>query len=195
MPISVTVDTGTEELTWASAHGCSTGEMVSFTASSMPSPLVAGTSYYAIVVNTTVMQVATTRDNALVPTAINLTTTGTSVVGTRDTGRVGESNLPIQNGSPFVKISNVPLAVNVLLTNIISGSRVRVSEAADPTNTLYLGEASGTTVSFTTKFAGEVTIEVRKASTAPKYKPFKTNAVIGATGLSAYISQEADPLA
>lgn len=186
MTISVTADAGTDELTWASAHGCVTGEMVSFTAGTMPSPLVAGTSYYAIVSSTTVMKVATTRVNALAATAIDLTTTGSTVVGTRDTGRLGEANLSVQDGGAFVKLSNVPLAVLVILDNMLVGAQVRV---VNGTRELYNGTAAMSTVSFTTKIAGNASGTVRKAG----YREYTFNVNIDPTnGGNAYISQVAD---
>ena len=190
MATSITVNTGTDELTWASAHGCSTGDMVSFTASVMPSPLVSGTSYYAIVSSSTVMQVATTRDNALVPTAINITTTGTTVVGTRDLGRVDEVNLSVQDGNPNVNLSNVPLAVTVVLTNIVTGSQLRVKDNSGVE--LYNATVSGTTATFTTKFAGTANVTVRYSSGGVVYQEYKSDFVIGSNGANVFISQVLD---
>lgn len=186
MAISVTADTVTDELTWASAHNCATGDMVSFSAGTMPAPLVYGTTYYAIVSSGTVMKVATTRANALASTAIDLTTAGATILGTKDTGRIGEVNLPIQDGSRFVKLSNVPLPVGVLLTNIVNGSRVRVSKASDNSE-LYLG-TPGTLASFATKFTGNVIVDVRKKG----YIPYRQAAIITSDGLDLYVSQVAD---
>jgi hypothetical protein len=61
-------------------HHLQTGARVqveNLTGTTPPSPLAADTDYYAIVVNTTTLKLATSRANALAGTAIDLTTTGT----------------------------------------------------------------------------------------------------------------------
>jgi hypothetical protein len=103
-----------------------------------------------------------------------------------DPGIIDEENLPIQDGGKFVKLSNVPLPVGVLLTNIVNGSRVRVSKAADNAE-LYLG-TPGTLASFSTKFTGNVYVDVRKKG----YIPYRQLAVITSDGLDLYVSQVAD---
>jgi len=106
-----------------------------------------------------------------------------------DPGLIYEQNLPVQDGGKFVKMSNVPLPVSVLLTNIVTGSRVRVSKAADNAE-LYLG-TPGTIASFGTKFTGSVNVDVRKKG----YLPYKQPAVITADGLELYVSQIVDTVA
>ena len=71
---SCTADTGTDKITLA-AHGYSVRDVVQFGGTAVPSPLVAGTSYYVRDVATNDFKVAADVDGA----AINLTTTGTSV--------------------------------------------------------------------------------------------------------------------
>ena len=72
------VATGTEIITVS--LDIATGQEIRFTTTGViPAPLVAGTVYYAINVDPTHIQVATTLTNALVPTAVDLTTQGTLV--------------------------------------------------------------------------------------------------------------------
>lgn len=73
------VDTGVDEKITVSLD-IATGQEIRFTTTGvLPAPLVAGTVYYAINVDATHIQVATTLTLALVPTAVNLTTQGTLV--------------------------------------------------------------------------------------------------------------------
>lgn len=73
------VNTGTEEITFAVAHGLVTADPIIFTsdnAVAIPAPLVEGATYYAIVVSATVIKVAATASQAAAGTAINLTSQG-----------------------------------------------------------------------------------------------------------------------
>ena len=67
-------------LTVASSAGFYTGMAVTVSGGSLPAPLVAGTIYYAIVVDATNISLATTTANALAGTPIALTTAGTGTV-------------------------------------------------------------------------------------------------------------------
>jgi hypothetical protein len=64
----------------SSSLGFYTGMAVTVSGGGLPSPLVAGTIYYAIVVDSANISLATTTANALVGTAIVLTTAGTGTV-------------------------------------------------------------------------------------------------------------------
>jgi len=73
----------TTEILTLDGHGWVTGQEIIFRAESggsLPSPLVAGTSYYAIVLTADTLRVATTLAGALVGSYVNLTTTGSSIV-------------------------------------------------------------------------------------------------------------------
>ncbi len=70
------VNTGTEEITVG--RDIATGTPIQFTTTTgLPSPLAAGTIYYAIRISATVIKVATSVANATAGTAIDLTTQGT----------------------------------------------------------------------------------------------------------------------
>lgn len=58
-----------------------TATPIIFTGAGLPAPLVAGTKYYAIRHNATTIKVATTKANAMTPTAVDITTVGS---GTRN---------------------------------------------------------------------------------------------------------------
>lgn len=158
MSTAVTIDTVTNEITWSSAHNCSTGDMTTFTADVMPSPLVYGNTYYAIVVSTTVMRAATTRANAIAGTGVTLTTTGTTVVGTKDLGRINEVNQSMQYGSQQLSLSNVPLATKFELKGLIVNSEVRAYLGTNPATAVEIGgiETSNTSFQFTHYQAGKL---------------------------------------
>ena len=72
-----TVSTTTEALTFAQPIPIDTGDGVKVSSTAtVPSPLVAGTTYYAIKVTDTSYQLATTLANAFAGTAIDLTLAG-----------------------------------------------------------------------------------------------------------------------
>jgi hypothetical protein len=72
-----TVNTATEALTFAQPIPIDTGDGVKVSSTAtMPSPLVAGTTYYAIKLTDTSYQLATTLANAFAGTAIDLTSAG-----------------------------------------------------------------------------------------------------------------------
>lgn len=64
----------------ATAHGISANDLVRFTATTMPTGLVAGQEYYAVSVGTNTFKVAETRDG----TPVTTTTSGTSVQYMKD---------------------------------------------------------------------------------------------------------------
>jgi len=77
---TVIADAGTDILTVATDHGLLTGAPVQFTTTTtLPAPLAVLTTYYAIVVDSDEIQVATTLANAKLGTDIDLTDTGTGV--------------------------------------------------------------------------------------------------------------------
>ena len=79
------VSTGSDTITFASAHWLRTGEAVRFaTAGTMPAPLVVATTYYVIVTSTTAVKLATTVANAIAGTNIDITSTGNAVAKTMD---------------------------------------------------------------------------------------------------------------
>lgn len=175
--IAVTFD-NTTDIFSATAHGLPVGSAVVLSAASMPSGFTAGTVYYIIAANYTANQFQ-------IATAVG----GSAVLGTSNgTSVVASSVNRIYVGNQAITLSNVPVAVPVKLTNIVTGSRVRVSLASDNSE-IYLGTESANQVSFSTKTSGNVYVDVRKKG----YIPYRQAAVIdGAAGLTSYVSQVAD---
>ena len=68
------------------------------------------------------------------------------------------------------------------VTNLVSGSRVKATKVSDGT-VIYSGTETGGIVSFTTNYEGSISIEARKASSAPYYQPWITviTTVVGIT--------------
>lgn len=86
--------------------------------------------------------------------------------------------------------------VSLVISNVADGSRYFV-EDADTGEDLGTGLQSGTgdiTISGIGYVGSNrtVRIRVRKASGVPIYKPFETNAIIGANGGSSYVIQVPD---
>ena len=76
--LTFTANAGDDKLT-ATAHGLTTGQpvQVSTSASDLPEPLVANTTYYAIYDAANTLLLATTNANAVAGTQIDITDTGT----------------------------------------------------------------------------------------------------------------------
>lgn len=75
-----TANASTDEVTVDTTQELYAGALVRFsTTGTLPAPLAAGTDYYAIDISTTIKKLATSLDNAMVGTAIDLTDTGTGV--------------------------------------------------------------------------------------------------------------------
>ncbi len=86
--------------------------------------------------------------------------------------------------------------VDIILTNVVSGSRYYVYKTSDLT-LLGSGTASGSTVTITNvAYVADfgITIRVRKSSAAPKYIPLETQATVNSAGVSVYIGQQPDTI-
>lgn len=84
--------------------------------------------------------------------------------------------------------------VDIVLTNVVSGSTYYVYKTSDST-LLGSGVASGSTVTITNvAYVSDfgITVRVRKASAAPKYIPFETQATVKSTGADVFIGQVED---
>lgn len=165
-------------------HGLSMGEKVVFPPQeNIPSGFVSGMPYYVVSIPSldTLSLSATVGGGAI---------TATSAVTSSLTEYSGD-----ELADPALVLTTVALPVTFTLSNVAVGSRVQVVEAANTSKVLYAGEATANIVSFAAKFSGVCRIDIRKASTSPKYKPYRTNGVVGANGLSVYVSQELDDIA
>ncbi len=84
-----------------------------------------------------------------------------------------------------------PLQVAAVTVNgLVSGSRVKATRN-DTGAALFTGLETGGTVSFETEYTGAVTIEARKATSAPFYQPWVSVATVG-TGVTVTALQVLD---
>ncbi|MCU0689780.1 MAG: hypothetical protein MUF54_00125 [Polyangiaceae bacterium] len=87
---------------------------------------------------------------------------------------------------------------DLLLQNIVIGSRYRVTKSDDGTE-LATGVAGSTTVTLPglAVYANPMLVNIvaRKGTSAPKYEPFETFAYMTRGSVSAYIAQIPDPIA
>ena len=74
--LAYTAVTATDQLTTAMAHGLVTGSRLRLVGGVLPTPLLANTDYYAIVIGPTALKLATTLGNATAAAAIDLTDAG-----------------------------------------------------------------------------------------------------------------------
>lgn len=196
------IDTGTDIFT-AAGHNQVAGTPVFISAeTTLPAGLTADAAplnktsllYYIASTNLTAdaFSLVTAKDGSGTP--VNITSAGAGTILLQLSEGLECLSPDWVQASGSVEISNVPLAVPVTLTGLVTGSRVRVSLNADG-STLSLGTADSTTYSFVTKASGLVDIDVRNASGSPKYLPYKAQGNIGADGLSAVISQVLDTVA
>lgn len=95
------------------------------------------------------------------------------------------------------------------IKNAVVGSRYRISRSGDNSLATPTGSAEGTVpgvsglvdVSITLDYYApgnannDLKIDVRKATAAPKYKPFQTFATAASGTVLAYCAQESDPIA
>ena len=88
-----------------------------------------------------------------------------------------------------------PISTTTLtLTNVVSGSAWRVEDTADDSQ-VDAGTASGSTVNASVPWFGAdrtLRIKVRKGTASTYYKPFETQAVVGGSTVSVFISQIPD---
>ena len=93
------------------------------------------------------------------------------------------------------RLPSEPISTTTLtLTNVVSGSAWRVEDTADDSQ-VDAGTASGSTVNASVPWFGTdrtLLIKVRKGTTSPYYKPFETQAVVGGSTVSVFISQIPD---
>ncbi|MBI5126886.1 hypothetical protein HZA76_00305 [Candidatus Roizmanbacteria bacterium] len=98
----------------------------------------------------------------------------------------------------FIADTTINNSVTVALSNIVTGSRVTIYQTSNPTNVLNQTDLTvGTTVSFGYNYLGDldITVRVRKSSSAPKYLPYETTGTIEATGFSLVVNQITDTIA
>ena len=139
------VSTGAETITIV-AHGYNTGQAVNFTvtgADTIPAPLVANTAYYLIRIDADTLKVAALLQDAVVGTAINLTSTGSGTITVKPISK----NMPAATrGLRFAKASTKlgqdyfgNPSENVTVTTTTVGDRISIPFPAmdsdtDPTS-------------------------------------------------------------
>lgn len=127
-------------------------------------------------------------------------------------GFVGVAQYPAQRRRFYVAdaqaFSRHPLSTDsvgvmtLTLTNVVVGSRYRIERQGDgslatPTGNAE-GDAAASTVNITLDYYSggsannDLRIKVRKATSAPIYKPFETLVTVGAASQSIYVGQIAD---
>ena len=93
------------------------------------------------------------------------------------------------------RLPSEPISTTTLtLTNVVSGSAWRVEDTADDSQ-VDAGTASGSTVNASVPWFGTdrtLRIKVRKGTASTYYKPFETQAVVGGSTVSVFISQIPD---
>ncbi len=124
-----------------------TGESLIFsTTGTLPNPLVAGTTYYAIMVGATTdipgqIKVATTFANALSNTPIDLTTNGTVTNTVNSTSTlpaplaVGTTYYSIANSAPGIVPGTIQVATS--LANAMSNTFIPLTTVGSPGNTVF----------------------------------------------------------
>lgn len=126
------VNTSTDVFT-ISPHGCFTGMAVRWISSgNLPAPLVTDTDYYVISLNESQIKLATTYDNAIAGTAINITSTGTG------THVVSPAVLDGNFGQR--EFDTVPLEALVATKLSVAISAVMASE--DPSNAYWQSQGT-----------------------------------------------------
>ncbi len=86
--------------------------------------------------------------------------------------------------------------VDIILTNVVSGSRYYVYRTSD-LSLLGSGTAASSTVTITgVAYVADfgITIRVRKSSAAPKYVPLETQATVNSAGVTVYVGQQPDTI-
>lgn len=94
---SANVTVGPPSTFTIASHGVSTGMLVKFTAASPPTGLTSGSVYYVIYVDANTIKLATTYDNALSGTNLNVTTVGSGAMVLRFITALKEDSSTIYN--------------------------------------------------------------------------------------------------
>ena len=152
---------------------------------------------------TVALNLSTTTLSFSVAGTYDLTTSnlsGTITVANTSGGSVIINALPgvtFVNSGPSITI-NQTLSVNLVLTNVVVGSRYDIFNAntsaveTDPVIATGTAASSTITIAYTYTVNVPVIIRVRKSSAQPKYQPFETQGTITSTGLSTFVSQILD---
>jgi hypothetical protein len=142
--LTYTANATTNQLTTASAHGLVTGSRVQVAGGTLPTPLLASTNYYAIVVSSTVIQLATTLANAQAATAIDLTDAGSGTLTLAEQALTAADPLSVLVNK---EISHPSWTARALIENL--GSATEVSGVAEkPVKTLSISNTGASALSY-----------------------------------------------
>ena len=125
----------------------------------------------------------------------------------RPFGLVAFSGLPTSKSASYgmvgisvAALPTDPIGTNALtLTNLVSGSAIRVEEADGTLREFREADATSEAFTLDVYSAGSaknnLVIKVRKGTAAPKYLPFTTYVTAAVGSQSVYIAQVADTIA
>jgi hypothetical protein len=162
-----TVDTATDKLTLSSvASGFKTGDICQVsTTTTLPSPFLVLTDYYAIKVDSDEIQLALTYDDALAGTQIDITTTGsgthtltrqykdTFTATTADILTLPAQMLGLATGNG-VEVSNVGGGLPGGLSGSTTYYWIRLTDLTGKLATTYANSLAGTAIDITTEGTG-----------------------------------------
>ena len=149
---------------------------------------------------TVALNLSTTTLSFSVAGTYDLTTSnlsGTITVANTSGGPVIINALPgvtFVNSGPSIAI-NQTLSVNLVLTNVVIGSRYNIfasnTLAVETDTTIASGTAAASTVTIPYLYTSNVNvvIRVRNSYTTPKYDNYETISIITSSGMSVYVQQ------
>ena len=126
------------------AHGLVTGSRLRLVGGVLPTPLLASTDYYAIVISPTVLKLATSLGNATAATAIDLTDAGSGSLTLTEQVLTGTDPLNVLVNK---EISHPSWTVRATIDNL--GAAAVVAGAAEkPVKTITVSNTAGTALSY-----------------------------------------------
>jgi hypothetical protein len=143
--LQFTVDTATDTLTTVSAHKLVTGSRIRVASSAvLTTPLVATTDYFAIVLSTTTLKLATTLTDANSSTAIDITSNGTGTL------TLNEQDLNISDPLSVLLNKELPSAngYSRMLIDNLGAATIVSSNAAKPPKLLTLTNTGSTNLEY-----------------------------------------------
>lgn len=181
---------------WGTTAPTAGKEVAFITTGALPTGVVAGTSYYVDSPSGNNSNIRTTQQGT---TKINTSGsqsgvhTGSIPVGLTSQNPVA-ANL-VKLASSVINIANSPLAVPCSVSNLITGSSVRVARHLDGLE-ISNGVAAGSTYSFQSKIQGLMDVTVRYSpSVGTRYLEYTTQANITSAGMAVLAQQIIDTTA
>lgn len=114
-----TADATTDLVTFSSTASMMTGQAITVsTSGGLPAPLLVATTYYIIVISATTIKLATTYNNALIGTAINITTNGTGTQSAIINFLMGKVSAPTTASFTITNLDGTALLASATLTGV-----------------------------------------------------------------------------